>query len=74
MKQSRRDFIKMTGAGAVGLGAMSLLLGCHSSDSSNNSTSAPSQRIAILSDVHFHDVYGDYDLRIWRRPMPKGAR
>ncbi len=60
MNRSRRDFIKMTGAGAVGLGAVSLLPGCHS-DGSDTPTTTASRKIAILSDVHFHDVYGDYD-------------
>ena len=59
MNRSRRDFIKMTGAGAVGLGAVSLLPGCHSGSSDHTATA--SHKIAILSDVHFHDVYGDYD-------------
>lgn len=60
MNKSRREFMKMTGVSAVGLSAATLLPGCHSSDADSDASASHSQ-VAILSDVHFHDVYGDYD-------------
>lgn len=60
MKLSRRNFIKITSACTASLGAATLLPGCNSSDS-DNAAAQSSNKIAILSDVHFHDVYGDYD-------------
>ncbi|MCY9804575.1 metallophosphoesterase [Vibrio scophthalmi] len=58
MSISRRSFLKNSGLTASALGVSSVLGGCSSfGRTTENNT------VAVLADVHFHDVYGEYGFR-----------
>ncbi|MCQ1059322.1 metallophosphoesterase [Photobacterium sp. ZSDE20] len=58
---SRRSF--MGGMAKVGTVAAStsILTACNSSSSSEEKTSIAGVKVAMLADVHFHDVFGHYE-------------
>ncbi len=58
MSLTRRGFLKNSGLITSAVGASSLLSAC--SNTTNNIHNSANSKVAILSDVHFHDVYGDY--------------
>ncbi|WOT04758.1 metallophosphoesterase [Shewanella youngdeokensis] len=60
-KLSRRSFLQK-GATVASVTAMSpVITACSSGDSDDPVKSYADMKVAILADVHFHDIFGDFD-------------
>ncbi|MGR5066277.1 metallophosphoesterase [Photobacterium sp. DNB22_13_2] len=58
---TRRSFIGGVAKVGTVAASASILTACNSSSSSDSKTNIAGVKVAMLADVHFHDVFGDYE-------------